>query len=148
MLASRLLGRGTTCLIDPLDMLLESKCKTMSFGFTDAVVKLKDLHRLSSFKFTLNAMFIKRKLTVFDIELRLEQDVEELGLKSRWTPEHEVRALLSCQDMWMLVTIRQLLDLLRLRATVFGAAGRQVAPRVLAVTPGDDLRYDGYQRRS
>ena len=112
MLASRLLGRGATRLIDPLHMLFESKCKTMSFGFTDTVVKLKDLHRLSSFKFTLNSMFIECKLTVFDVEFRLEQDVEELGLKTGWTPEHEVRGLLSCQDMWMFVTIRQLLDLL------------------------------------
>ena len=54
----------------------------MSLGLTDAIVKLKDFHRLTALLFALQAMLIKGKLAVLHILLTLQQNVEQGGLQA------------------------------------------------------------------
>ena len=54
-------------------------------------------------------MFIKCKLAVVDVDLGLQKDVQELGLQAWRTPQDKLGGLLSRKDMWMPVTVWNLL---------------------------------------
>ena len=100
---------GWSRLVDPPDMLLEAQGQAMRLRLSDTVIELKDFHRLSALQLALDTMFIECKLTMIDIELGLQKDVQELGLQAWRTSQDELGGLLSREDMWMLVTVRNLL---------------------------------------
>ena len=100
---------GWSRLVYPFDMLLEAQGQAMRLCLSDTVIELKDFHCLSALQLALDTMFIECKLAVIDIKLRLQKDVQELGLQAWRTPQDELGGLLSREDMWMLVTVWNLL---------------------------------------
>ena len=56
-----------SCLADPFHVLVESKGEGVSFGFADAIIKLKHFHSLSALLLTLDSVFVESKLTVLHI---------------------------------------------------------------------------------
>ena len=99
------LGLRALWLCNPFYVLVESHWKRVTLRLTHAIIKLKHLHSLSTFRLVLNSILIESQLTMFYVLFRLQQNVEKLSLQTWWASKDKLGGNLGRENVWMFIAV-------------------------------------------